>query len=409
MSAIGDNNIIAPFATPFYMMAKPVGSTCNLACEYCYYLEKKKYFPGNERHTMSDETLELFIRQYIESSTSQSVLFTWHGGEALLRPIEFYNKVISLQKRYAGGRIIDNSIQTNGILLNDAWCRFFKENNWLVGISIDGPQTFHDEYRRDHSGRPSFMKVLKSIRLLQNYGIEWNAMAVVNDYNADYPIEFYNFFRDNGCQYVQFTPIVERIGYNGLASVSEKGDIAPFSVSPEQWGSFLCAVFDEWVKKDVGTIFVQIFDSTLANWMGMLPGVCVYAATCGHAGVVEYNGDVYSCDHFVFPEYRLGNIHKSTLHEMMSGSRQITFGNDKRTMLPRQCKECKFLFACNGECPKNRISVDKYGLPGLNYLCKGYFRFFEHVAPYMEYMKTELINRRPPANIMDHLSEICAH
>lgn len=382
------------------MMAKPAGSSCNLACEYCYYLEKKKYYSDEPRHLMSDETLENFIRQYIEAQTNANVQFTWHGGEALMRPLEFYRKVVELQKKYAGGRHIDNSLQTNGLLLNDSWCRFLKENNWLVGISIDGPQEFHDEYRRDKAGRPSFVRVMQAMRLLQKHGVEYNAMAVVNDYNADYPLEFYNFFKEVGCRFVQFTPVVERMAADGLQSASGNGQLTEFSVTPQQWGDFLIAIFDEWVKKDVGTQFIQIFDSTLANWVGELPGVCTYAPTCGHAGVIEYNGDVYGCDHFVFPEYRLGNIRHKTLHEMMSSQRQRQFGLDKRDKLPRQCKKCKFLFACNGECPKNRFGVTADGEPGLNYLCEGYYRFFEHVAPYMDFMKNELANGRPPANVM---------
>ena len=394
------NSIATPFATPFYMMAKPAGSTCNLACEYCYYLEKKKLYENDSRHLMTDEVLEEFTKQYIESQTTDCVQFTWHGGEVLMRPVEFYRKAMELQRKYAGGRRIDNSLQTNGLLLNDSWCRFLKENGWLVGLSIDGPQRFHDEYRRDRNGRPSFFKVMQAMKLLQKHGVEYNAMAVVNDYNADYPLEFYNFFKNAGCRFIQFTPIVERIGESGLQSNNGDGEIADFSVSPEQWGDFLMAIFDEWVKKDVGNIFVQIFDSTLANWIGELPGVCTYAPTCGHAGVIEYNGDVYGCDHFVFPEYRLGNIKYNTLHEMMSSPRQQRFGADKRDKLPLQCKNCRFLFACNGECPKNRFAVSAAGEPGLNYLCKGYYRFFEHVAPYMDFMKNELLNNRPPANVM---------
>lgn len=394
------DHIAFPFATPFYMMAKPAGSGCNLACEYCYYLEKKKYYAEHDRQLMTDETLEEFTRQYIEGQTGDSVQFTWHGGEALLRPLEFYRRAMELQKKYAGGRHIDNCLQTNGLLLNDAWCRFLKENNWLVGLSLDGPQEFHDEYRRNRAGQPSFFKVMQAVGLLLKHNVEWNAMAVVNDYNADYPLEFYNFFKKIGCRYLQFTPIVERIGADGLQSAEGAGQLTDFSVTPRQWGDFLIAIFDEWVRNDVGQMFVQIFDSTLANWVGVLPGVCVYAPTCGHAGVIEFNGDVYSCDHFVFPEYKLGNISHQTLHEMMSSPQQVRFGADKRNTLPQQCRDCRFLFACNGECPKNRFATSADGESGLNYLCDGYRRFFEHVAPYMDFMKNELANERPPANIM---------
>lgn len=401
----------APFAKPLYVMLKPVGSKCNLDCDYCYYLEKAILY-GKKNQVMSDELLERFIQQYIESQTMSQIMFTWHGGETLMRPLSFYKKAVELQKRYARGRQIDNSIQTNGTLLNDEWCSFFKENNFLVGISIDGPQDFHDEYRRDKMGRPSFHRVMKGIQLLQKHDVEFNCMAVVNDYNVDYPLEFYRFFKEIGCQYVQFTPIVERIYKNNsvlkLATAQEKEDeveLAPFTVDAGKWGDFLCAVFDEWVKQDVGKMFIQIFDSTLANWVGEQPGVCTMAKTCGHAGVMEFNGDVYSCDHFVFPEYRLGNIYTGTLTSMMYSDKQLKFGNDKFDSLPRQCRECDMLFACYGECPKNRFIRDKYGNEGLNYLCKGYYRFYSHVAPYMDFMKRELLAKRPPANVMEWIRQ----
>lgn len=399
-------NTYAPFAHPLYVMPKPAGPLCNLACQYCYYLEKTYLYAEQPHQVMSDELLERFVKEYIQAQTLPSVLFTWHGGEALMRPLSFYKKAIELQRRYAGGRTIENCIQTNGTLLNDEWCRFFRENHWLVGISIDGPQEFHDEYRRNRQGRPSFVKVMQGIRLLQKHGVEWNAMAVVNDFNADYPLEFYRFFRQIGCRYLQFAPIVERIlphADGRLLAAADEADgarLAPFSVSPGQWGKFLCTMFDEWVRHDVGTMFVQLFDATLANWMGQAPGVCTLAETCGHAGVMEFNGDVYACDHFVFPEYRLGNIHTQSLVEMMYGERQQRFGLAKRDALPRQCRECPWLFACHGECPKNRFLCTPDGEPGLNYLCEGYRMFFAHAAPYMDFMKRELLAGRAPANVM---------
>ena len=406
----------APFAKPLYVMLKPVGSKCNLDCEYCYYLEKENLYK-KKNQVMSEELLERFVKQYIDSQTMPDVMFTWHGGETLMRPLSFYKKAVELQKKYANGRNIDNSIQTNGTLLNDEWCKFFKENNFLVGISIDGPQDFHDEYRCDKMGRPSFHRVMKGIELLKKHGVEFNCMAVVNDYNVDYPLEFYRFFKEIGCQYIQFTPIVERIRNNNssdnitllkLATAKEsehEADLAPYTVPADKWGDFLCAIFDEWVKEDVGKIFIQIFDSTLANWVGENPGVCTMAKTCGHAGVMEFNGDVYSCDHFVFPEYLLGNIYNETLTSMMYSEVQQTFGNDKFNKLPQQCHECDVLFACYGECPKNRFIKDKYGNTGLNYLCKGYYMFFKHVIPYMDFMKNELLAQRPPANIVKWFKE----
>lgn len=404
-------NTLSPFAKPLYIMAKPAGSLCNLACKYCYYLEKSNLYQDNPKHIMSDELLEKFIKEYIEAQTMPQVLFTWHGGETLMRPISFYEKVISLQQKYARGRTVDNCIQTNGTLLTDDWCRFFHDNNWLVGISIDGPQEFHDEYRKNKQGKPSFVKVMQGISLLNKHHVEWNALAVVNDYNADYPLEFYHFFKQIGCRYIQFAPIVERIlPHNDgrhLAAVNEGTEegLADFSITPEQWGNFLCTIFDEWVREDVGEYFIQLFDATLANWVESQPGICTLAKTCGHAGVMEFNGDVYSCDHFVFPEYKLGNIYTHSLVEMMYSERQLRFGKNKFDSLPSQCKECEFLFACNGECPKNRFMKTASGEPGLNYLCKGYFQFFKHVAPYMDYMKKELLAQRPPANVMEAVAK----
>ena len=405
------DNIATPFAKPLYVMLKPAGAHCNLACKYCYYLEKNNLYDKSHRHIMSDEMLEQFTREYIEAQTMPQVLFTWHGGEPLVRSIDFYKKALALQKKYARGRCIDNVIQTNGTMLTDEWCEFFAQNNWLVGISIDGPQEYHDHYRLTSTGNPSWQKVMHGIELLKKHHVEWNAMAVVNAYNANHPLEFYHFFKDNGCQYLQFTPIVERLTKHQdgrtLASLADDKEIplADFSVTPEQWGNFLCAIFDEWVRNDVGKMFVEIFDCTLANWMGVLPGICAYSKNCGHAGVMEHNGDVYSCDHFVFPEYKLGNIRDHTLIEMLYGDKQHAFSRLKHTSLPSQCKECDMEFACHGECPKNRFEKDKYGEPGLNYLCKGYYQYYSHVAPYMDFMKRELQAQRPPANIMEALKK----
>ena len=401
-----NDNIANPFAKPLYVMLKPAGAHCNLACKYCYYLEKNKLYPTAQRHLMSDEMLEQFTREYIEAQTMSQVLFTWHGGEPLLRSIDFYRKALSLQQKYAGGRRIDNVIQTNGTLLTDEWCEFFAQNHWLVGISIDGPQPDHDHYRLTAAGKPSWKKVMQGIKLLKKHGVEWNAMAVVNAYNANHPLEFYRFFKENGCQFLQFTPIVERQTRHEdgrtLASLADKNEIplSEASVTPEQWGYFLSAIFDEWVRKDVGKIFVEVFDCTLANWMGISPGICAYSKECGHAGVMEHNGDVYSCDHFVFPEYKLGNIRDHSLIDMLYGEQQQEFSRLKHSSLPRQCKECDMEFACHGECPKNRFMKDKYGDSGLNYLCPGYYHYYQHVAPYMDYIKQELMAQRPPSNIM---------
>ena len=404
-----NDNIATPFAKPLYVMLKPAGAHCNLACKYCYYLEKNNLYQNSHRHLMSDEMLEQFTREYIEAQTMPQVLFTWHGGEPLMRSIDFYKKALALQKKYANGKQIDNVIQTNGTLLTDEWCEFFAQNHWLVGISVDGPQEYHDHYRVTPAGKPSWEKVMQGISLLKKHRVEWNAMAVVNAYNAEHPLEFYHFFRDNGCQYLQFTPIVERLTEHEdgrtLASLADDREIplADASVTPQQWGNFLCTIFDDWVRHDVGKIFVEIFDCTLANWMGVLPGICAYSKECGHAGVMEHNGDVYSCDHFVFPEYKLGNIREQSLIDMLYGEKQQAFSRLKHTSLPRQCKECDMEFACHGECPKNRFEKDKYGEQGLNYLCQGYYQYYTHVAPYMDFMKRELLAQRPPANIMNVL------
>ena len=396
---------IAPFASPLYVMLKPAGSLCNLACKYCYYLEKQKLYPLDKSKVISDELLEEFIKQYIEAQTMPQVLFTWHGGETLMRPISFYKRALELQQRYAHGRQIDNCIQTNGTLLTDEWCEFFKENHFLVGVSIDGPQEFHDEYRRTRLGKPSWRDVMRGIRLLNKHGVEWNALAVINDFNADYPLEFYRFFKEIGCKYIQFTPVVERVvkradGLTLAPGLQEGGEVTDFSVSAEQWGRFLCTLYDEWVKQDVGEVFVQLFDATLANWVGAAPGICSMSGKCGHAAVMEFNGDVYSCDHFVYPEYRLGNIRQQTLTSLMYSEKQRAFGRIKTDTLLRQCKECRFQFACHGECPKNRFTKDRYGEPGLNYLCKGYKQFYAHTASDMQAMRSLLERNLPPALIM---------
>lgn len=391
-----------PFdSKPLYVMAKPAGSTCNLACSYCYYLDKQRFYdPSESKFQMSDETLELYIRRYFEAQTADCVNFTWHGGEPLVRPLAFYEKAVRLQQKYAEGRAVLNCLQTNGTMINEEWCRFLRRERWLVGLSLDGPREFHDEYRRSRDGRLSFDRVMRAVQLLNKHGVEWNAMAVINDFNSEHPEEFYDFYKSIGCNYIQFAPIVERLtDADDIAAPIEAGTLADFSVTPEQWGEFLCRLFDRWVKEDVGKVFIQLFDATLANWVGETPGVCTLAAECGHAAVMEHDGTVYCCDHFVFPQYRLGNIKDKTFIEMMTSQKQRAFGAAKRLTLPQQCRDCRWLFACNGECPKNRIARSADGKP-LNYLCEGYKRFFAHVAPYMDFMAAELREGRAPANVM---------
>ena len=394
-----------------YVMVKPAGASCNLACDYCYYLEKKNLYTENKRHLISDELLEKFTKEYIEMQTSESVLFTWHGGEPMMRPVKFYERALELQRRYAGNKHIDNSFQTNGTLITDEWARFFRKNNFLVGVSIDGPQEMHDYYRRSRYGKPSWEQVMRGIRTLNRHGVMWNAMAVVNDVNVEHPLDFYHFFKEIGCHYIQFTPIVERYYRHPdgrmLATPIDGGiaELTPFSVNPEAWGRFLTSIFDEWVRHDVGEYFIQIFDSTLANWVGQMPSVCTLAETCGHATAMEHNGDVFACDHYVFPEFKLGNLNEKSLKEITSQPALRTFGQNKRDLLTQQCRECEFLMACHGECPKNRFSVSVYGEKGQNYLCKGYHAFFSHVAPYMDFMKYQLQHQMAPANVMEWIKE----
>lgn len=387
-------NIINPFARPLYVMTKPAGAHCNLACDYCYYLEKQKLYQNGEKHVMSDQLTEVFVREYIQSQFGREVNFTWHGGEPMIRPLSYYKKVVRWQRQYAEGKTILNCLQTNGTLLTPEWCRFLHDEGWLVGISIDGPQNMHDAYRMKRNGAPTWEKVMQGIEMLDRYEVEWNAMAVVNDITAARPLEFYRFFRDElECRYLQFTPVVERIHRHQdgrhLAHVmdGEEYAVAPFSVTPEAWGEFLCTMFDEWYRNDVGEMFVQTFEATLANWAGVTPGVCSLSDWCGHAAVMEHNGDIYCCDHFVFPEYYLGNIRNRGILDMLNSEKQMAFADMKTKGLPAQCHKCQWQFACHGECPRNRFVKTKDGELGLNYLCEGYRRYFEHVAPYMEELK----------------------
>lgn len=421
-----NNDLSTAFSRPIYVMLKPVGARCNLACKYCYYLEKESLV--HEAHKsqnttivhkvpnfMDERLLEHFTKEYIEMQSTPQILFTWHGGEPLLLPISYYEKALSFQRKYGRGRQIDNVLQTNGTLLTDEWCEFLKHNHFLVGISIDGTQEMHDQYRKNKQGVPSWEKVMEGIHLLNKHGVEWNGMATINAFNVKQPLAFYHFFKEIGCQYIQFAPIVERKDEKGQlmagtrksqAVIGRTPAMTDESITPEDWGNFLCAIFDEWVRHDVGTYFVEIFDSILANWVGEAPGICIFGKECGNVGVIERNGDVYSCDHFVFPENKLGNIQQESLISMLYGEKQQAFATIKSSLLPRQCRECQYLFACHGECPKNRFASDKYGESGFNYLCPGYHQFFEHVAPYMEWMKQEYLAGGAPANIMKAIENL---
>ncbi|MFI5138567.1 MAG: anaerobic sulfatase-maturation protein [Sphingobacteriales bacterium] len=389
-------------------MAKPTGPLCNLDCTYCYYLEKEKIYPDQPVFKMDQETLEVFTRKYIHEQPGPEVTFVWHGGEPSLLGVEYFRQAIRFQKKYGSGKKIYNSFQTNGVLLNNEWCAFFKENNFLIGISIDGPERLHDRYRLNKGGQGTFAKVMKGIELLKKHGVDFNTLTVVNNINCDEPLEVYNFLKQTGSGFMQFIPITERLaggaatdalsfilpGYEGEAAVT------PWSVPPLKFGKFLAAVFNEWVKKDVGRYFVQIFDAALANEVGEPAGACIFNERCGNALAIEHNGDVFSCDHFVYPEYRLGNIRHASLKKMLLSPGQQKFGNDKYDTLPQQCKQCDVYTYCRGECPKNRFLTTNQGEEGLNYLCDGYKLFFRHAKPYIKFMANELNNQRSPANVI---------
>lgn len=356
---------------------------------------------------MSDVVLENFIRQYIEGQPIEVVQFLWQGGEPTLAGLSFYKIAIENQQKYSDGKKIENAFQTNGILLNDDWCEFFAANDFLIGISIDGPKHLHDHYRVNKGGKPTFDQVMKGFNYLKKHNVKFNTLSVVNQKNSYHALEVYGFLKEIQSEYMQFIPAVEQkknINKKDLENpfnhVDADSIVTDWSVEPIQYGKFLCEIFDEWVKKDVGKYFIQSFDVALESWCGVPSSLCVFAETCGNALAIEHNGDLYSCDHYVFPEYFLGNIQKVPLSLLAAGEVQQKFGRDKKDLLPDYCKKCEYIFACNGGCPKDRFTKSPDGEPGLNYLCKGYKTFFSHVNPYMNFMKNELQNKRPPANVM---------
>ena len=382
----------------FHLMAKPGGSRCNLSCHYCFYLRKRELYPKS-RFRMPDEVLEEYIRQTIDAHCIPEVTFAWQGGEPTLLGLDFFNKALKLQKNYCRpGMVIHNTIQTNGILLDDKWCEFFRKNRFLVGISIDGPRELHDACRTDASGRGTFDRVMKGLALLKKHHLDFNILCTVNAVNGNHPLEVYRFFRDDAkAQFIQFIPVVERD--------RQSRALTPLSVGPEQYGRFLTGVFDEWIRHDVGKVYIQHFDAALASWYGEPHGICVFSPVCGQAMVIEHTGDIYSCDHFVDRDHLLGNIMTDPLEEMVSSPRQSQFGRDKQEGLPKYCRKCRFLFACQGECPKNRFTVTPDGEPGLNCLCEGYQLFFSHIAEPMEFMARELQAGRAPANVMKRMEK----
>lgn len=395
----------------FHIMVKPAGAVCNLACRYCFYLDKGNIYPDVRDFRMSDEVLERFTRDYIAAQDLPEVNFAWQGGEPTTMGLDFFRRAIEFQKKHASDKRITNAIQTNGILLNDEWCEFLKANGFLVGLSVDGPRKIHDHYRVDRGGKPSFDRVLKAMRLMKKHGVEFNTLTVVNRYNARHPADVYDFLRDEGSGFMQFIPIVERLAPDGFLLPPpdldrlESRRTAPWTVTPEAFGEFMCAIFDRWIRKDVGRVFVQTFEVQLGIWAGGRASLCVFSETCGNAMAVEHNGDVYACDHYVYPRHRRGNLTKTPLADLAYGEEQRRFGPDKRDKLPKFCRECDFLFACRGECPKHRFMTTPDGEPGLNWLCEGYKLFFRHAGPYMERIIALLRRGRPASDIMQMFND----
>ena len=376
----------------FHVMTKPIGPICNLDCEYCFYLDKEKLYPETRSFRMNDEVLENYVKQYIEAQEVNEVTFAWQGGEPTLMGVDFFRQAIRYQQKYRRpGMQIQNSFQTNATLLDDEWGEFFKRNKFLIGVSIDGPPEIHDKYRYDKRGRPSSEQVIRGLHVLQKHKVDYNILCVVNKHNAEYPKEVYNYFKELGAAFMQFIPAVEHFGGK---------NVSPRSVTARQYGKFLCAIFDEWVVNDIGKIFVQIFDVALEAWLGYNPSLCVFNETCGDALAIEHNGDLYSCDHFVTPDYHLGNIAENTVAEMVDSTFQRKFGTDKRDTLPEYCRSCEVKFVCNGGCPKNRFIKTPTGEDGLNYLCAGYKQFFNHIDEPMKMMAAALQAGRPANSIM---------
>lgn len=399
----------------FNVMAKPVGALCNLNCTYCYYLEKLGLYAGEKMPRMSDEVLDRFVRDYIVSQEVPEVLFVWQGGEPSLLGIDFFKKILELQKKYADGKKIENAFQTNGTLINEEWADFLAENRFLVGVSIDGPQALHDARRVTRAGAPSFELVFSGIQRLKRAGAEFNTLTVVGDHNVHHALEVYEFLRESGSGFIQFIPLVERFSTPADApmrfapppdlSTGTLGDplVTPWSVRPKEYGDFLCEIYDVWVRRDVGRVFVQLFDVALCAWAGVPAPLCVFSEKCGKALAIEHNGDVFSCDHFVYPKFKLGNILTKSLAELVDAPIQKKFGEMKSATLPRVCRKCGVRFACHGECPKHRFLRAPDGEPGLNYFCAAYKKFFAHVAPTMSRMKALLEENRAPAEIMAEL------
>jgi uncharacterized protein len=414
MDSTADKGNVAGEGQGIHVVAKPIGPICNLNCEYCFYLEKQVLFPAGEQHRMSDKVLSAFITNYITSQPTPVVEFVWQGGEPTLLGIDFFKRVIELQKPFKGQKTISNSLQTNGTLLDAEWCQFLKKHNFMVGISLDGPKDVHDRYRRDRKGKGTFDQVMRGLKLLQEHQIDYNVLACVARDTAKLPLQIYRFFKERGVEFIQFTPIVERLsdahsgplglhlaGPAALDKKDQQGQVTPWSVVPEDYGDFLIAVYEEWVRHDVGTVFVMNFEWALNAWIGNPSPVCVHSKQCGRAVVIEHNGDVYACDHCVYPEYKLANIMTDTLPDMVAKSLRSGFGVAKKSALPRWCGECEVLQACHGGCPKHRFETSHYNEPGLQYLCAGYKKFFLHIRKYLRAMATLLENGLPASRVME--------
>ncbi len=395
--------------TNCHVMAKPSGFVCNLDCKYCFYLEKEKLYPErNENWKMDDETLELFVKQQIDAQQGPDVDIAWQGGEPTLMGIAFYQKAIQFVDKHKGDKRVHHAFQTNGILIDDDWCEFFKRHNFLIGLSIDGPAELHDAYRVTRSGKATHEKVMRAIKRLIHHDIAFNTLTVVNDINARHPKEVYHFLKAIGSKFMQFIPLVEQqtktTNPDQLTLIHPdsplESNVTSWSVPAWQYGEFLNQIFDEWVRKDVGTVFIQTFDTAVANWCKQPGGLCIFSPTCGTALALEANGDLYSCDHYVYPEYKLGNIHEISIKEMNQSDQAIAFGQSKKSRLTPECKTCEFRFACHGGCPKHRFISSESGAPNHNYLCDGYLHFFKHTAPYMATMRDLVESGRPASDIM---------
>ena len=385
----------------FNMMFKPVGAECNLGCSYCYYQDKVRLY--DEHSYLSMDCLEKVIKEYIDINASEQIVFDWHGGEPLLLGLDYLKKIVEIQRKYRGNKHIYNTIQTNATLLTADFAAFFKENNFLVGVSIDGPQDIHDKFRKDKGGNPTFLKVMRGVELLHRYAVDFNTLTTISKAGEGRGLEVYSFLKNIGSHYMQFMPVYEYVdNKNNIASPDDKQSaLASWSVSPIEYGKFMCDIFDCWVRNDVGSYFVNLFDSTLANYCGMNPGTCVYSETCGANAVMEHNGDIYPCDHFVYPRYKLGNVKESSLREIVSSENATRFGIDKRNSLPAQCLRCEYYFACHGECPKHRFAMSDKNESGLNSLCEGLYYFFSHVDPYMQMMKNLILEGKEAKLIMN--------